>query len=147
MWGFSKRIATTNPSSKIFNLVPQLDVFITMTRKPYHQNKSVKRHKNASKPANDGSNEKVLLVDVKSLLSRSQTANLSPEWEAGNNTGGTTKTSYALPEKFLEVEVTISELCSTSDGLSPSSISDHVYIIPFIVASDVVKVKAVNYFP
>jgi len=146
MRGLARGIVITKLSSKIVKRVPQLCGFNTMTRKPYHQSKSVKRQKNASKPANDGSNEEVLLVDVKSLLSRFKTEDLSPEPEVGNGAGGITKTSYTPPEQFSEVVVTISELSSTGDGLGLSSTSDHVYVVPFTVAGDVVKAKVVNHF-
>ncbi|KAK4696580.1 hypothetical protein P7C71_g1357, partial [Lecanoromycetidae sp. Uapishka_2] len=118
-----------------------------MMKKQYHQNKSAKRQKNASKPINEGSNEEVLLVDVKALLSKSKTEASPLHSEENSDAKPTAQSFYAPPEKFSEVEVTISELSSTGDGLGLSSTLDHVYVVPFAIPGDKVKAKVVNHFP
>jgi tRNA (uracil-5-)-methyltransferase len=118
-----------------------------MTKRQYHQSKSAKRQKNALKPAYDGSNEEVLLIDVKSLLSRLKPEDLTPESQPGNVAERTSAKPYAPPERFSEIEVTISEISSTGDGLGLSSTSDHVCVVPFTLAGDIVKAKVVNHFP
>ena len=119
-----------------------------MQKKQYHQGKAAKRQKFASKPVNDGTNEVVLLADVTSLLSQQRA--LDQIDYLGKKTGNGTPVetmSQSLPERFSEVEVKISELSSTGDGLGFSSGSDHVYVVPFAVPGDLVQVKVVNQFP
>ena len=117
-----------------------------MTKRTYHQRKSAKRQKIGSRPNNEGSNEEVLLKDVRQLLSSNidlqKLRNGNPE----ESSQSTTKISYSPPDKFAEVEVRISKLSSTGDGLGISSSSDHVYVVPFTVPGDVVAAKVVNYF-
>ena len=119
-----------------------------MQKKQYHQGKAAKRQKFASKPVNDGTNEVVLLADVASLLSQQRAPEQidHPKEETGNGTPMET-VSHSLPERFSEVEVKISELSSTGDGLGFSSGSNHVYVVPFAVPGDLVQVKVVNQFP
>lgn len=147
MWGLARKTVGPNPYSRIFNRLPHFYGFTTMKKQQYHQGRSAKRQKNASKPANDGSNEEVLLIDVKSLLSRCGPANPTSALQAENEAESTDQSTDTPPEKFSEVEVTISELSSTGDGLGLSSTSDHVYVVPFTVAGDVVKAKVINCFP
>ncbi|KAL9637413.1 MAG: hypothetical protein Q9164_002199 [Protoblastenia rupestris] len=104
-----------------------------MTKTQYHQKHAVKRQKKASKSPNEGSTEEVLLADVKSLLERGpETAPFAPR---------------TLHEKFSEIDVTISELSSTGDGIGVVPGSDHVFVVPFTVPGDHVKAKIVNHFP
>ena len=119
-----------------------------MQKKQYHQGKAAKRQKFATKPVNDGTNEVVLLADVASLLSQQRALEQIDHLEEGTGNGTLMQTmSHSLPERFSEVEVKISELSSTGDGLGISSGSDHVYVVPFAVPGDLVKVKVVNQFP
>ncbi|MCJ1278069.1 tRNA(m5U54)methyltransferase [Puttea exsequens] len=121
-----------------------------MTKRENHQRKIVKRQKNASKPANDGSNESVLLADVQSLLSKHHAAVSSPRSETGEGNGDTKPARpepHSLPEKFSEVDIKISQLSSTGDGLGFSPDSDHVYVVPFTVPGDTVKAKTITHFP
>ncbi|KAF1972871.1 uracil-5--methyltransferase [Bimuria novae-zelandiae CBS 107.79] len=76
----------------------------------------------------NGSNEEVLLEDVKALLK-----SLSLETDA----------SAKLPELKSEVEITIKELSSTGDGLGiqEGSTSDQVYVVPFTAPGDTVTAK------
>ena len=119
-----------------------------MQMKQYHQGKAAKRQKFASKPVNDGTNEVVLLADVASLLSQQRVLEQIDHLKEGTENCRPMETmSHSLPERFSEVEVKISELSSTGDGLGLSSGSDHVYVVPFAVPGDLVKVKVVNQFP
>ncbi|KAL9127714.1 MAG: hypothetical protein Q9217_003465 [Psora testacea] len=104
-----------------------------MTKAQYHQKHDAKRQKKACKTTNEGSNEEVLLADVNSLLERGRDNVLL--------------TPFPLPERFSEVEVTISEISSTGDGIGVLPGSVHAYIVPFTVPGDVVKAKIVNRFP
>ena len=119
-----------------------------MQKKQYHQGKAAKRQKFASKPVNDGTNEVVLLADVASLLSQQRAPEQIDHLEEGTGNGTPMETmSHSLPERFSEVEVKISELSSTGDGLGFLSGSDHVYVVPFAVPGDLVQVKVVKHFP
>ncbi|KAM0804440.1 tRNA(m5U54)methyltransferase [Usnea florida] len=119
-----------------------------MQKKQYHQGKAAKRQKFASKPVNDGTNEVVLLADVASLLSQQRALDQIDHLGKGTGDGTPMETmSHSLPERFSEVEVKISELSSTGDGLGFSSGSDHVYVVPFAVPGDLVQAKVVNHFP
>lgn len=118
-----------------------------MTRKQYHQGKAAKRQKIASKPVNDGTNEVVLLTDIKSLLSSHSVPKKFEHIEDGTDAGNSTENlSYSPPERFTDVEVKIAELSSTGDGLGLSSTSDHVYVVPFTVPGDLVQAKIIQPF-
>ena len=84
-----------------------------------------------------GTNEEVLRVDVQRLLS-----SLSLKRESSEETSDAT---YTPPERFSEIEVQISELSSTGDGLGLSSSSSHVYVVPFTAPGDVVQAKVINH--
>ena len=127
---------------------PRVDRVIGMTKKQYHQGKAAKRQKRASKPVNDGSNEAVLFADVQSLLSQRKALEQAEPLEDGRGEESPRETfSYIPPERFTEVEVRISNLSSTGDGLGLSSTLDHVYVVPFTVLGDLVRAKIVNQFP
>ena len=116
-----------------------------MTRKSHHQNHS-KRQKIGSKLLSEGSNEEVLLEDVRQLLASNTAVRAPDEGNVEEGSLKSSKSSYSPPERFAEVEVKITELSSTGDGIGLSSSSDHVYVVPFTVPGDVVSAKVVNYF-
>ena len=147
MW--QPRISLTAKCSMIKTGKSLLDFhrISAMTKKQYHPGKAAKRQKLASQPVNDGSNEVVLLADVKSLLS--QRRELEQAEQSEDETGRGVPTDiipYSSPERFTNVEVRISELSSTGDGLGLSSTSDHVYVVPFTVPGDLVQAKVINPF-
>ena len=117
-----------------------------MTKRTYYQGKLAKRRKTGSKSASEGSNEEVLLKDVQQLLSSKIASKKHDDAISDDSSLKPSKSFYSPPERFAEVEVKISELSSTGDGLGLSSNSDHVYVVPFTVPGDVVTAKAVNYF-
>ncbi len=114
---------------------------------PGKQNKrgyEVKRQKKGSKSIQvEGSYEEVLWKDVKRLLA-AQTVN---EKHSQNKAPARQSPCppYVPVERFSEVEVEISELSSTGDGLGLSSTLDHVFVVPFTLPGDVVKAKTVSY--
>lgn len=147
MWPLKISLAALCKLPILGNSLPKVNCIAVMTRKPYHQGKAAKRQKLASKPVNDGSNEVVLLADIKSLLSQNR-ALQAEQTEDGTGDGNPTGTlSYSPPERFTNVEVKISEISSTGDGLGLSSTCDHVYVVPFTVPGDLVQAKVVNQFP
>ena len=129
------------------NRFPRADGVVGMTNKQYHQGKAAKRQKRVPK-LNDGSNEVVLLADVQSLLSQSKALRQAESTENGTGEDDSEEiSSYISPECFTEVEVRISELSSTGDGLGLSSTSDHVYVVPFTLPGDLVQARIIKLYP
>lgn len=148
MWQSKTFLAVVCTYLKIENRSPRVSGIVAMTKKLYHQGKAAKRQKLASKPVNDGSNEVVLLADIKSLLSQHRALEQAEQTDESTGDGKPTETlSYSPPERFTDVEVKISELSSTGDGLGLSSTSDHIYVVPFTVPGDLVQAKVINQFP
>lgn len=93
------------------------------------------------KSVQEGSNEEVLLADIRSLL---QCSKIDDSEVTGNES---TATDLEAPfERFSQVEVMISALSSIGDGLGFSSKSDHVFVVPFTLPGDVVEAKVVTQF-
>lgn len=120
----------------------------TMTKRKFHTDYPVKRPKPPSKKKSikEGSSEEVLLADVKNLLSaHAEALEEHSDVQDGKNLPEG-KPRYSRPERFSELVVKISELSSTGDGLALADTSDHVYVVPFSLPGEVVKVKLVNCF-
>ncbi|MCJ1321616.1 tRNA(m5U54)methyltransferase [Xylographa vitiligo] len=107
------------------------------------QKSQVRKITKKARLAIEGSFTEVLLHDVRKLL-----ANHSRTAPSTRNLVEIERKAsvYSPPERFTEIEVRISELSSTGDGLGLSENLDHVYVVPFTVPGDVVQVKVVNYF-
>lgn len=105
-----------------------------------------KKSKVQKKSAKDGGDE-VLLLDVARLLERNApsppSADQAPD---GQQSGDITSSPRELPIEFSEIEVKISELSSTGDGLALSPTLDHVYVVPFTLPGDTARVKVVRHF-
>lgn len=106
-----------------------------MTGKKAYHGSSRKKQKVESKPIKDGSNEVVLLNDVRHLLATQET-----------NRKDAQPAPCSPPDRFSEIEVQITDLSSTGDGLGLSSTLDHVYVVPFTAPGDVVLAKVVACF-
>ncbi len=96
-----------------------------------HQRKGAK-HRRKAKAPQEGSHEEVLLADVQALLASHKIAD---EAEGG------AEEATPLPEQGTEIEVDVVELSSTGDGLAKLKGSDHIYVVPFSVPGDTVRVK------
>ena len=116
-----------------------------MGKHGFHQSKGEKRQKKSKVAAHDGSENEVLFIDVKSLLSRCQKS-ASPGGQVSDSKQAVAKNANSPPEIFSEVEVEISEMSSTGDGLGVARTQDHVYVVPFTVPGDTVLAKIVNRF-
>ena len=148
MWQLRILLVARCTFNKFGRRIPRVDGILGMTKKQYHQGKAAKRQKLASKPVNDGSNEVVLFADVQSLLSQHKSLDQNEPSGNGAGEGNSGETfSYTPPERFTDVEVRISELSSTGDGLGLSPTYDHVYVVPFTLPGDLVQAKVVNSFP
>ena len=120
--------------------------YTAMAKHGYHQSKSEKRQKKSKTVASDGSENEVLFTDVGNLLRRYRKSE-SPDSKASDKKDGLSKYQQSQPERFSEIEVEISELSSTGDGLGIAKTQDHIYVVPFSVPGDIVLAKTVNYFP
>ncbi|KAL2143467.1 hypothetical protein VTI28DRAFT_10454 [Corynascus sepedonium] len=98
-----------------------------------HQRRGAK-HRRKQKTVQEGSHEEVLLADVQALLASQK---LADEVETGTPAGE----SAPLPEQGSEIEVEVIELSSTGDGLAKQKGSDQIYVVPFSIPGDTVKVK------
>ncbi|KAJ5086531.1 hypothetical protein NUU61_007838 [Penicillium alfredii] len=109
--------------------------------KPKKQFNGQKRKKAKVERNNKSSgHDEVLQTDIDKLLKKTR-----PEQNQTN--GDNESPPPALPETFTEINVKISELSSTGDGLALSENADHIYVVPFTVPGDTARVKVVKHFP
>ncbi|MCJ1395544.1 tRNA(m5U54)methyltransferase [Xylographa bjoerkii] len=107
------------------------------------QKTQIRKITKKAKLAVEGSFTEVLLRDVRKILANASLQEVETE-ELDEEESRVSV--YSPPERFEEIEVRISELSSTGDGLGLSENSDHVYVVPFTVPGDIVQAKVVNYF-
>lgn len=101
-------------------------------KRPFNEGKRhFKKNKKQKSAANDGSNEDVLLADVRRLL---RDTRISSGEEAQDK---------ELPEQWSEIELDISELSSTGDGLAEKD--GQVYVVPFAAPGDTITAKIVRH--
>ena len=116
-------------------------------KRPYHKTghlQSNKRQKKPNSALKECSNDDVLDFDVQELLSR-----VSLSSDGRRQTLHTPKENESsivslLPELQSEVEINISALSSTGDGLAlvqPKPGVGHVYVVPFAIPGDRVTAK------
>ena len=117
-----------------------------MGKQIYHESKSGKRQRKSKAAAHDGSENEVLFTDVKNLLNRHRSS-ASLDGQASDEKETVAKCANSQPERFSEVEIEISELSSTGDGLGVDKTRDHVYVVPFAVPGDTVLARTVSRFP
>lgn len=138
MWGLGLTLRTIfSPSSRQY-------YYYTMTK---GQKNAAKRQKFAQKPTTEGSSEEVLLFDVKALLRKHQTTLETEDVETETKLESKSNNVQSLPNRFHKIEVKISELSSTGDGLGFIPAVNHVFVVPFTVPGDVVQARIVNHFP
>ncbi|KAL8871089.1 MAG: hypothetical protein Q9174_003008 [Haloplaca sp. 1 TL-2023] len=115
-----------------------------MTKRKRQQGYYTKR----MKAVQEGSNEEVLLADIRALLSTAKKGLVSnaSEPNVGLPTPVGSNILNEVPPRFSEVEVEISALSSTGDGLGLSYLPDHVFVVPFTIPGDIVKAKVVTHF-
>ena len=96
-----------------------------------------------AKAAIEGSFTEVLLHDVRRLLAAYPKSITKGQEESAEQLSDYT---YSPPERFTEIDVKISDISSTGDGIGLSENSDHVYVVPFTVPGDLVRAKVVQHF-
>lgn len=103
-------------------------------------NSSKKKLPKKQKPAKEGSNEEVLMLDIQALIEETKAADdgVSPKTETQPET---------LPAQGSEIEVEVLKLSSTGDGLARQPGSKQIYVVPFAIPGDTVKVKAYRHLP
>lgn len=101
---------------------------------------SKKKIPKKQKPAKEGSHEEVLMLDIQALIEEMKLAEdgTAPETEAPPET---------LPEQGSEIEVEVLKLSSTGDGLARQPGSKQIYVVPFAIPGDTVRVKAYRHLP
>lgn len=113
-------------------------------REKASRKKAKQERKEAEK---SGGPDEILQLDVAQLLKRNApsfpSADQTPN---GQQPGEAVSSPPELPVEFSEIEVNISELSSTGDGLALSPTLDHVYVVPFTVPGDTVRVKVIRHF-
>ena len=112
------------------------------------QNNTPKRVEGDAKRRRKGKDERnsknsgfdeVLQADIDRLIDQNQ-----PQKEV-NGESPESQQPVVLPERFTEIEVRISDLSSTGDGLALSENGNHVYVVPFTVPGDKALVKVVRH--
>ncbi|KAJ5690323.1 hypothetical protein N7462_004715 [Penicillium macrosclerotiorum] len=100
-----------------------------------------KRRKKSKANDKSSAHDEVLLTDINHLIKNNR-----PEQDESNDENATPP-APTLPETFTEIDVTVSDISSTGDGLALSENKDHVYVVPFTVPGDKVRVKVIKHFP
>ncbi|KAI9809924.1 MAG: hypothetical protein M1825_000357 [Sarcosagium campestre] len=98
-------------------------------------NKQFSKSKKYQKTAKEGTNEEVLVLEIRKLLA-------DPELSLSSNE----QRMEDLPEHFTEIEVDVHSISSTGDGLAISPSSAQVYVVPFTVPGDRVVAKVIRHF-
>jgi tRNA (uracil-5-)-methyltransferase len=96
---------------------------------------SKKKSRKRERDMKSGSHEEVLALDIEALRisQRSTTDDATAD--------GAPVAEETLPEPGSEIEVEVVELSSTGDGLAQQDGSKQIYVVPFVVPGDRVKVK------
>ncbi|KAI1636202.1 S-adenosyl-L-methionine-dependent methyltransferase [Biscogniauxia mediterranea] len=107
--------------------------------------RSQKKARKRERDMKNGSHEEVLGLDVQELhasLNRSEDTTTD-----GDDSNAANAVEEVLPEQGSEIEVEVVELSSTGDGLALQKGSKRIYVVPFAVPGDIVKVKAYRHLP
>lgn len=99
-----------------------------------------KNKKQKQSTVKEGSNEEVLIADVRALLDKHSISSKPSE----EQTEAVTSTAQ-LPEPFTEFDLTISDLSSTGDGLALIPGTQQVAVVPFTAPGDKVTVKIIKH--
>lgn len=97
-----------------------------------HQKKMKK-----AKPAKEGSAEEVLMADIRAMME-------AQKLEDNATAEGATEAdpqAEELPEPGSEIDVEVQTLSSTGDGLARQPGRKQIYVVPFSVPGDTVRVK------
>ncbi|TVY45509.1 tRNA (uracil(54)-C(5))-methyltransferase [Lachnellula subtilissima] len=138
-------------------------------KRPFQGGRGAKRLRTRKeKPIKEGSNDEVLLADVRALFAAQKLSEVTkiPIIDPAVDVTGSANTilpeqisagveairtpddstSEVLPSPFTEIEVEVIELSSTGDGLARHHSSKHLYVVPFTAPGDVVKAKVIRHY-
>ncbi|KAJ9667556.1 tRNA(m5U54)methyltransferase [Coniosporium apollinis] len=99
-----------------------------------------------SKSTKDGSNEEVLMEDVRALLQKQSLEDAPAEDNMNGDAAAPSTGTGPLPEPFSEIDLTVSELSSTGDGLALAPDKSRIYVVPFTAPGDTVTAKVIKHF-
>ncbi|KAI9772538.1 MAG: tRNA(m5U54)methyltransferase [Geoglossum simile] len=136
---YSKQISgklfeTLNPPGMSATIIPESSSTLGFNEELRRNGRPAKKRRIREKIVKEGSSEEILLVDIKNLLAAQ--ALEDPEGP---------KLVDNLPEPFTEIDLTITELSSTGDGLAIIPSSSHVCVVPFAVPGDRVTAKVIRH--
>ncbi|KAK7755626.1 tRNA(m5U54)methyltransferase [Diatrype stigma] len=100
-----------------------------------------KKARKRERDMKNGSAEEVLKFDVQELYDSLNEPNDAAVPNGDEATLAEAAAEESLPEQGSEIEVEVAELSSTGDGLALQKGSKRIYVVPFTVPGDVVKVK------
>ncbi|KAK1826309.1 S-adenosyl-L-methionine-dependent methyltransferase [Podospora conica] len=106
-------------------------------------NPSKFRKKQQKAPAAEGTHEQVLLADIQAMLASQKISDDTPSGEDAETetTTAATEAEETLPEQGTEIEVDVVQISSTGEGLAQQKGSKNIYVVPFSVPGDTVRVK------
>ncbi|KAJ9149943.1 tRNA (Uracil-5-)-methyltransferase [Pleurostoma richardsiae] len=110
-------------------------------------NQQKKSKKAKRKGVKEGSSEEVLLADIRSLLEAQKLSEPTGNGESTNEESPELTEISDLPEPGTEIEVEVFELSSTGDGLARQKGSHRIYVLPFAVPGDTIRVKVYRHLP
>ncbi|CAN8103358.1 unnamed protein product [Discula destructiva] len=115
-------------------------------------NQQKKMKKGKAKPVKEGSSEEVLMFDILALMAAQKLDdNPSPSEDAA----AAAKTAdeaqpeekEELPEPGSEIDVEVQMLSSTGDGLAQQPGRKQIYVVPFAVPGDTIRIKVYRHLP
>lgn len=103
-----------------------------------------KMRKGKAKPVKEGSSEEVLMADIRAMMAAQKLDDRSE----GNETGeGQVEEQEDLPEPGTEIDVEVQKLSSTGDGLAQQPGRKQIYVVPFAVPGDIIRIKVYRHLP
>ncbi|KAJ4420725.1 tRNA(m5U54)methyltransferase [Gnomoniopsis sp. IMI 355080] len=107
------------------------------------QRQQKKMRKAKSKPVKEGSAEQVLMADLRAMLA----AQKLEDHPDGDEVEGNAEEEEELPEPGTEIDVVVQKLSSTGDGLAQQPGRRQIYVVPFAVPGDTVRIKVFRHLP
>lgn len=99
------------------------------------------------KPVKEGSTQEVLLADIRELFAAQRLTERPEQPDVGAlGNDADSASEESLPAPFTEIDVKVVDISSTGDGLALSSSSDQIYVVPFAVPGDTVRVRVIKHF-
>lgn len=107
------------------------------------QKQQKKMKKGRAKPVKEGSSEEVLMADLRAMLAAQKLEDCTEDDVAE----GKVEEQEELPEPGTEIDVVVQQLSSTGDGLAQQPGRKQIYVVPFVVPGDTVRIKVYRHLP